>query len=812
MCLQLPLSSRFLWTGLLVVFAAEFPTAWAEEFQPPMAFLRQHCTDCHSGPTAENGLDLESLSTNLAIPATQAKWVRVYDRVQRGEMPPSNYGSIPGGAKTSFLGNLGRSLTHASASHAQTTLRRLNRTEYENTLNDLLGTRESLATLLPEDGKSHGFDNVGSALDLSAVHLERYIAAATQAIDAATHKSPPPERTQSVHSLADGRNASNIGKHWLKLQDGAVVLFNNGGFPRPTLVTFSAPHEGLYRIRIRGRAYQANSPISFELWQGIFAGRSGVSEKIGTYEFQPGGPQSVDLDVRLKPGATFVLLPRLQANFAELRNAGPAAYQGQGLAISAMEIDGPIIDQWPGRGHELLFGDLPTREVAPANPAARRQRTYRPVYELVSKSPLADAERLLKDALPKIYRRPTNDADVKPLLDLVRDDLSSGGSIESALRLAYVAAFCSPDFLYLREPAGTLDDFALASRLSYTFWNTLPDEELVQLAVKRQLSKPEILRSQTERLLNDPRSARFIRNFTGQWLNLRDMDFTVPDKQLYPEFDNDLKEAMVAETELFFAEVLQNRRSLLDFVDSDWTVLNERLAQHYGIPGVKGPEMRRVSLKPEYHRGGVLTHASVLKVSANGTTTSPVTRGVFVLERFLGVQPPAPPPGVPGVEPDIRGATTLREQLVKHRAIESCNNCHKLIDPPGFALENYDVTGGWRDHYRSLGTTFPMPSESMRRGVKAVKWRVGPKVDATGETLNGTTFNNLADYKKILLAQPEVFTKALTEKFATYATGREMVFADRDELERLTQHIADKRYVFRDAIHAVIQSPIFRNK
>lgn len=221
--------------------------------------------------------------------------------------------------------------------------------------------------------------------------------------------------------------------------------------------------------------------------------------------------------------------------------------------------------------------------------------------------------------------------------------------------------------------------------------------------------------------------------------------------------------------------------------------------------------MRRVSLKPEHHRGGVLTHASVLKVSANGTTTSPVTRGTFVLDRILGVEPPPPPPGVAGVEPDIRGATTLREQLEKHRSLTTCNSCHRLIDPPGFALENYDVIGGWRENYRSLGRDFPKPPAELTGG-RDVGWRVGPPVDASGETPDGRAFSNLAEYKQTLLAEPNLFTRALIEKIAVYATGRSMGFSDRSELERITQVVAAKGHGFRDLIHEVVQSDLFRNK
>jgi hypothetical protein len=339
----------------------------------------------------------------------------------------------------------------------------------------------------------------------------------------------------------------------------------------------------------------------------------------------------------------------------------------------------------------------------------------------------------------------------------------------------------------------------------------MPDDELLSAAASGRLTNADVLRAQTERLLADPRAERFTKNFVGQWLNLREIDFTTPDKQLYPEFDDPLKQAMQRESELFFDEVLRSNRSLLEFVDSDWTYLNARLARHYGIDGVEGCEMRKVALRPEHGRGGVLTHGAVLKVSANGTTTSPVVRGAWVLQRILGFDPPPPPPGVPGVEPDIRGAQTLREQLAKHRSIESCNNCHKIIDPPGFALEGYDVTGRRRDYYRSLGKQFPSPPREQSDN-RSVQWKVGPPVDASGVTADGRQFANLAEYKHLLLADQKTIARAMAVRLATYATGRTMGYADRPAIEAIVSASAARQYGFRELLHTIVRSDLFLQK
>jgi hypothetical protein len=459
--------------------------------------------------------------------------------------------------------------------------------------------------------------------------------------------------------------------------------------------------------------------------------------------------------------------------------------------VLKIEVEGPLIDQWPGRGHRLRFGDLEAADTGPQH--QRKASWYRPVWRLVTSDPETDAARVLLPFIEAAFRRPVDAETAAPFIALARQELAHGATIDYALRTAQTAVLCSPDFLYLIEPPGRLDDYALASRLSYALWGLPPDEQLLALAARGQLSQPAQRRAQTERLLNDPRAAWFTESFTGQWLNLREIDFTVPDRQLYPEYDEPLKFAMLDETRRFFGEVLAKNLSVLNFLDSDWTFLNQRLARHYGIEGIQGVAMRRAALKPADRRGGVLTHASVLKVSANGTTTSPVVRGTYVLERMLGIQPPPPPPGVPGVEPDIRGATTLREQLDKHRSTQSCNSCHRIIDPPRFALENYDVMGGWRENYRSLGTQFPSPPKEITGG-RGVPWRIGPPVDASGETPDGQRFVGLTEYKQILLSDPQRFTRTLAEKLATYATGRGMGFSGPSRVD------ADRRRGCRQAI------------
>lgn len=335
----------------------------------------------------------------------------------------------------------------------------------------------------------------------------------------------------------------------------------------------------------------------------------------------------------------------------------------------------------------------------------------------------------------------------------------------------------------------------------------MPDEELLALAGRGELAKPDALRKQVERMLRDPKAKAFTENFVGQWLNLRAIDDTVPDPALYPEYDDDLKGSMAREPYLFFDEVLKDDLSLTRFVASDFSLLNGPLAKLYGIPGVEGREFRKVSLPPESHRGGVLTMAAVLKVTANGTNTSPVLRGTWVLERILGTPPPRPPVDVEAVEPDIRGATTIREQLAKHRQRPECSTCHARIDPPGFALENFDVMGNWRENYRSVGK-----GEPVTVGGRRMSYKKGPAVDPADALLDGRRFRNIDEYKQLLLADSDGLARALAEKLLTYATGGAPSRSDGPEIDALVRAVRGKRYGLRSLIHEIVQSRLFQSK
>ena len=421
---------------------------------------------------------------------------------------------------------------------------------------------------------------------------------------------------------------------------------------------------------------------------------------------------------------------------------------------------------------------------------------------------------------------------------MVNKALESGSTFTEAMIAGYSTVLCSPAFLCLEEKPGPLDDRALAERLAYFLWNSAPDEELRVLAARGELHQPEVLRAQTERLLNSQRSRRFVDAFLDYWLDLRKMNGNAPDAELYPDYylDDLLIESATEETQLFFAELLRANLPTRNIVASDFAMLNERLATHYGLfaegkhvavaeadpghevdlppvehkPLVEGVALRKVALPPESPRGGLLTQASVLKVTANGTTTSPVVRGAWVMERILGKRPPPPPASVPAVEPDIRGAATIREQLAKHRTLETCAACHAKIDPAGFALENFDVMGGWRDHYRALGDG--RKEAGFGKNGQPFAFHEAQVVDASGELPDGRKFQDIRDLKRLLLPDERQMARNLTQQLVVFATGAPVRFGDRPEIEQILDRAKDRIMVCARWCSELIQSELFRKQ
>jgi hypothetical protein len=516
--------------------------------------------------------------------------------------------------------------------------------------------------------------------------------------------------------------------------------------------------------------------------------------------------------------------------------AGRASkHQGPGVAIDWFEIEGPICDSWPPLSHQALFGKLPIKPLSPGGDAVPPKRRgvrglggylpnfftdipaseRKPVLESVqSDEPLIDAKELLAGFLPRAFRRDVTLQEIEPYLRLLQLRLNEHDSFEDAMRRVYGAILTSPEFLFVAgdrpdqsELFSKNQQYALASRLSYWLVNGPPDQELLDRARQRVLYKPEVLRSQVERLLADPRSERFIDDFANQWLELSRLDETTPDPKLYPEYRFLLHEGIADEPKAFLRELIDHDLPITSLLHPGFAMLSQRLAEHYGIGGVEGVHIRRVELNGKDLRGGLLGQAAIHKLTANGTTTSPIKRGLWVMDRLLNNPAPPPPPGISAIDPDTRGATTIREQLDKHRANESCAVCHQKIDPAGFALEAFDPIGGLRTHYRSNGAGDVPPEKG--HAPWRVEYRMGPSVDPSGQLADGRSFTGPAELVDLLNANPEALATAFVAHLSRYATGSEISYCDRAEMRRIVAATKAQHYGLKSLIHAFAQSPLF---
>ena len=524
---------------------------------------------------------------------------------------------------------------------------------------------------------------------------------------------------------------------------------------------------------------------------------------IGIFEAPPESPEVIELEAFLEKGAMVKLdcmrlpspmVPAMPHTIQKTDGGYP------GVAFHWLEVEGPIIEEWPPASYRALFGDVPFKQ------AGRH-------VEAVSEEPLKDAGKLLARFMERVYRRPVAKAEFDRFHRYAKRLLKGGNSFTEAMIATYSAALASPEFLFHCGQPGELDSFALAERLSFFLGESMPDEALRALAQRGKLGDADTLRAEVDRLLEKTEAKRFVKEFLNSWLKLDEINDTDPDRELYPEYAGDwwLVNSMIEESRLYFADLIARNRPARNVIDADYTFADERLARHYGITGVFGPSFRRISLPKRSPYGGFLTQASVLKVTANGTVTSPVLRGVYVMERLLGDPPSPPPPSVPAVEPDIRGAATIRELLKKHREDASCASCHQKIDPPGFALESFDVMGRWRENYRSLAQGSERIEGLGRSGNEFVHY-IGSKVDASGETPKGEPFDDILQFKKLLLQDEEAIARNLTEQLLVYATGSPVEFADREDVSAILEKSRASKYGVRTLIHEIVQSPLFLRK
>lgn len=767
------------------------------------AFMEEHCFKCHGPEKQEGKLRFDTLDGPSASGEEGETWLLVLDALEAGEMPPEDEQQPHAKVLEGVVQSLGKVL--AETTELPIGLRRLNRTEYEYTIHDLLGIETPLRDLLPEDSSVAGFDNVSAGLGISAVLMERYLEAADVAFQSAIRRfAPQPAETRRLIVMERKDNIDSVEKKkgGVIEVEGSLVKFTPG-WPPVRVDEVHPIEDGLYRCRIAVWPYQPGGrTLSLAIYVGPLFG-TGRRDFVGMFDVTgtPEKPRVIEFEAELKEGETMHIIPWIYPEHVTWRDKHE---KQPGIGVAWAETHGPLNQDFPADTQKRLFGEQETLAMETGTPIWMRHRKGVKSHEVVSSSPEADAERIIRGFSERAFRRPVEKEAADPFVELTLERLRSGRTFEQAVRAGVSAVLCAPQFLLLNREE-EVDDYAIASRLSYFLWSSMPDEELLRLAAEGKLGDPKVRDEQVERMLKSPLSERFVKNFTGQWLDLREIEFTSPSTKLYPEFDPLLQESMLRESWGFFRHLLDQDLSVMNFVDSDFAFLNERMARHYEIEGVTGHEHSRVVKLPEESiRGGVMAQASVLKVSANGTTTSPVLRGVWLLDHLLDQSVPPPPPGVPAVEPDIRGATSIRDQLAQHSSDPSCARCHQHIDPPGFALENFDPIGGERSWYRSLGEG--------QKISKSQPYTIGQDVESDGEMTDGSKFQDFREFRALLMKREDQIARGIARKLLLYGTGRPLTIADRESVEAVVKAAQEKGLGLRSMIHAVVESPMFHRR
>ncbi|MEX2303700.1 MAG: DUF1592 domain-containing protein [Bryobacterales bacterium] len=727
--------------ALLILTAGTAAGATYEDAVRPL--LHSHCSSCHGGESPAGGFAVERLVSLTETETLQerARWELIARRMRAGEMPPMGAPQPAREQLSAVTEWIDTSYDRLDLTQpidpGRVTARRLNRVEYSNSVRDLLGVDMNPAAELPPDPYGYGFDNIGDVLSMNAALTEQYLKAAeriTQAaipIDAAT----PPATMQRYLAERMGQD------HQLRIHvDHAFPV--DGEYTLKTAF-YQALKDG---ARVRLKLAVDGREVGADVLQFYYQ----IDRAIETPSVRiTAGRHRID--------ATIEVLPE-------------PPYKGSQPYLEYIQVYGPVA-------------------ATPAAETAAYARFFPCGHPPGQHDSAVCARQILPPLARRAFRRPVTADEIDGLLTLAAGEEARSGSFEQSMRTAVQALLVSPNFLFRveRDAPGTgphpLSPYELSTRLSYFLWSSLPDEDLARQAEDGRLNAS--LRQQAERMLADPKASALVENFTGQWLQTRNLAVTKPDPELFPEFDGELAEAMRTETEMVFAAILKEDRSLLEFLDGKFTFLNERLANHYGIPGVAGDEFRRVELDGA-QRSGVLTHASVLTVSSYPTRTSAVIRGKWVLDNILNEPPPPPPPDVPALDESAVSGGTMRQQLEKHRAHAACAACHARMDPLGFGLENYDAIGRWRDHEGEA------------------------PIDASGVLPGGQTFETPSELKAIIAENKDAFARALVEKMLTYATGRGMEISDRPAIKRIAARVKESGYRFRELILAVVESETFR--
>jgi len=812
-----------------------------------MPFVEMHCIKCH-GPEKQKGkLRLDDLSHDFTDPHAAAKWAEVVDAVNGHEMPPEEEEQPDPVAAGKFADWIAAELGRAEISKRPSgvVMRRMNRAEYDNTIRDLTGVDFNPSAVFPEDPPAGGFDNIGQALTISPLQMELYFKTARQVLDRALVEGEKPPvlkwRFEPEDDVAggdktrisiDGQNPIlNKGDN-NPSADGSTLYHLPGS--QVNIRDFKFPHAGNYIIRFRAagtvptreevvasaeKLVEANVQRRIkedqkgEKWFREESERELVHFKTdNNFDYGPprfklirdlnGTPEVIEeMDIPAKksdPGiyevptwfstdvAGIVLqqaytVPRALENFqyiTHLEFARPA------VLLDWVEIEGPILPQWPPASHSAILIASPGKD--------GDEMEY--------------AREILANFMPKAYRRPVSAKEIDVKLALFKKHREGQASFIEAIKIPLTSVLISPGFLYLTEPhvpaaePSPLTGYQLASRLSYFLWSTMPDAELMRLANSGEILKPVTLTAQAQRMIADPKSAALVKNFAGQWLGLRKVGANPPVETLYPKYDRHLEISIVRETEGFFSEILNRDLDVRNFLKSDFVTINERLARFYKIPGVKGDEIRPVKVGPEIKRGGILTQASIHSITSNGTRTSPVVRGTWILKTILGTDPGLPVANVGEIASQVPGIdkATVRQRLAIHRENPSCARCHDKIDPLGLAMENYNAAGEWRDREG--------------HGYQGRIERDDPFIDATAKMPDGTEFIGIEGLQEQLLNKEDLFLNSLSTQLHTYALGRELGFSDRPAVKSSIAHMKKNGRSIRSLIELIVISPAFTTK
>jgi len=777
-----------------------------------MPILSAHCTDCHSGPKPKAALQLEGPRSLEQLQAQSRHWFQVLERVESGAMPPADSERLkPEEIRTLAAwvrGEFTQLLLEQQRVQGRSRLRRLSRTEYANSVQDIFGIRPPVVRLMPGDGRVDGYDKVAGALPFSSAVTEGQLKIAEEIVGR-MFEIPTNRASFRLWSVPSEQSKGHI----LELEDGWHVSFNTdttsvplrksstpeakdrGGLPGPR-------KPGRHRLRINAYGYQTDKPLAVGIYAGHVYAYPQVLDLLKVVEVPPGKPAIVEAEVYLRTGRDSdapsddgIRLIPLGLGVQVPKNTQASACKGPGLAVQWIDVE-ELDETLPGQ--RLLTADMPAalQKGFASNATLKSSGVSREeLQEFVGKR--------LAQMGARLFRRDLTETELAQSVKSYLEAVDAGGTLKGALVNEVASMMTSPDFLCLVEKPGKLDDFALASRLSYFLWNSTPDEALLEVARQGKLGDPQVLRAQTDRLLADPKSERFVKDFLDQWLGLWGIENTTPDRDLYPEYDDTLRISSLLESQATFRHMLAKNLSVRDFVAPKWAMINGRLATLYGISGVDGLGIREVAMPADSPYGGLWTQSAIMKVTANGTLTSPVKRGVWVAERLLGVTIPPPPPNIDPVDPDTRGAKTLREQLALHRGKGSCAACHAKFDPYGFALESFDVTGNFRANYRVVNA-------ERKRGDKS--WKEGLPVDASGTTPEGKDFAGVKELRQMLAQQPEQLARGVTRHLLTYATGEPTTPVDQPAIEAILKSAAKDDYGLRSLLHGVVQSELFRSK